>query len=213
MSDELLSLVQQEVLRWLEIGGTAGLVDAVLRAEEPLVLEPSRFPAGRVPPVYGRGLAIGSARAVELLEVLRATNSAPGLSGVVRAELAYTYRALIPDATEQQATLLEHAAWLEELADRHGLPAMNRAAVASAGVVALAESSHRYEHLRRSLVTQAERLATRAQRQGEVTYAAPNAVRTVLVGRLAHTQVVRLCGLEFPDALRWEAALVRDLAA
>jgi hypothetical protein len=36
-------------------------------------------------------------------------------------------------------------------------------------------------------------------------------VRTVLVGRLTHTQVVRLCGLDFHGILRWEAALLRVL--
>jgi hypothetical protein len=79
--------------------------------------------------------------------------------------------------------------------------------------VALPASAHRYEHLRRPLLAQAARLAARARRQGDTAYETTSAVRTVLVGRLAHTQVVRLCSLDSPHGLRWEAALVRDLAS
>jgi hypothetical protein len=61
------------------------------------------------------------------------------------------------------------------------------------------------------LVEQAARLAARARRLGDGAYADPTMVRTVLVGRLAHTQVVRLCGLDFYGILRWEAALLRAL--
>ena len=204
----------QEPLRhWLQMGATAGLVDGLGRVETPLVLEPSRLPAGRVPPVYGRALAIGSARAVELLRVLGDADPARLLPGTVSAELAYTYRALIANARQRWAAMWEHAAWLEGLADRHGLPPGEGAAALSADIGALPASAHGYERLRGPLLAQAARLAARARREGNAAYAAPSTVRAVLVGRLAHAQVVRLCGPGREGLLRWEAALVRGLPA
>jgi hypothetical protein len=189
----------------------AGLVAFGVPAEAPLVLEPARFPAGRVPQVYRRAMAVGSARAVEILRALRGADIARTLPGVIRAELAYTYRALIPNASQRRAAMLEHAAWLEGLADRTGQPAADFPGVGAGTAAALPESVHTYEHLRRQLVEQAARLAARAGRLGDAAYADPGIVRTVLVGRLAHTQVVRLCGLEFQGMLRWEAALLRAI--
>jgi len=188
-----------------------GLVALQIPAAAPLVLEPSRFPAGRVPRVYGRAMAVGSARAIEILRALRGVDMARALPGVVRAELAYAYRALIPEALQRRAAMLEHAAWLEGLADRIGQPAGEFAGVGVGSALIHPESVHTYEHLRRSLVEQAARLAARARRLGDGAYADPSMVRTVLVGRLTHTQVVRLCGLDFHGILRWEAALLRAL--
>jgi hypothetical protein len=189
----------------------AGLVAFVVPAAVPLVLEPARFPAGRVPQVYRRAMAVSSARAVEVLRALKGADVARLLPGVVRAEVAYTYGALIPSASQRRAAMLEHAAWLEGLADRTGQPAADVPGVGAATAVAPPASVHTYEHLRRPLVEQAARLAARAGRRGDATYADPSIVRTVLVGRLAHTQVVRLCGLEFQGMLRWEASLLRNL--
>ena len=88
---------EESMRRWLEAGGAAGLVDAALRIDAPLVLEPSRFPTGRVPPIRARagdrqragcGAAAGAVRKeVELakeevrIEAAKATNMAKLFGG------------------------------------------------------------------------------------------------------------------------------------
>lgn len=187
------------------------LVTFIARSNRSLAVEPTFFPADLQPECYRDALAVGSRRAVVLLGD-RLTRDVEGVSDdVVRAELLYTHRALVPRSA-CASTLGWHAAWLEHLAGEE------EAATAPDCVGSIRETSpphtsvdDSYVGLRAELTRHSKEVAQRIRDVGEEHGWRAENIRAAIVARLAHTQTVRLWGPGMPHLLAREAAHLRTL--
>jgi hypothetical protein len=186
------------VAAWVDSCRAAGIVDAARYAAAPLALEPRLFFGRRAPAFYVTALAIGSARAAQLLDAHAGCAS----DEVIGTEVATLYASLFPRLSERRRALQHYATWLEQVADSPG-PATDCRPI---GIL-----DSEYVHLRRSMRTQTTRLAQRV-----AVDLAPDfddtrtLVVQALVARLAHTQVVRLSSPDRTGDLGWEAGLARS---
>jgi len=209
-------LLPPAVEAWAHALLRAGWAVAARPVAAPALLAPALFPGGRPPAAYPLLLARGSHRALALLGALAARGLSAAPEALVAAELAATYRALIPRRAARAAALRWHATWLDAVAPAGAVPAPLAPAGAvlddATGWTAVADATAALEDaaLRRGLARAAVR-AARAMAADEGCDAAT--ARAALVARLAHVQVVRLWGPDAPAALAREAALARALAA
>jgi hypothetical protein len=200
-------LLSDGMRRWL----AAGLVAAAREVGASLVLQPALFPGEVLPPCYPDALAAGSRRARVILTEVAAAGCVRASAATVRAELAATYRMLVPDPPRRRTALTWHADWLEAVAQETGKGGRDAVNGNEAGEIPVpAAWPVEYAPLRRRLATHVARLIAR----GNI---APEKVRdaayAALVARLAHIQTLRLWGPPRGDELRREAAVVRELAA
>jgi Tryptophan dimethylallyltransferase len=175
---------------WFRTAVERGLVERADAVERSEALDPGLFPQHRVPAAYASLLSATSRTALVLL---RGDGSQVGRSWtLVRDEVAAIYEALVPEPAFRREALLEYAQWLERTVARDGLG--NEAGFGSTPVLEEG-SSARYAEL-------GSRLRSELDREDLV----------VSVGRIAHTQVLRLRPDDDDDVLR-EVRIARDLAA
>jgi hypothetical protein len=187
-----------------------GLTTTTGGGVKPLVLQRGLFPCGVVPSFYPEALAIGSARAADMLAQLRRASALRASVAMVRQELALTYEALIPRAEQRWTAMRWHADWLEWVDGERNAVDDDPGSTDEFGNEAdlPVPATAAYVALRRRMGSQISRL----QSVEEDPPMDGAMMRAALLARLAHTQVVRLWGPRDPQNLRREAALLRSLA-
>jgi hypothetical protein len=197
----------------LERARAAGLVVATSVAGPPQALAPTIFEQGIVPSFYPRALVLGSVRAARILQSVPSLPE-PGHTGtagvppaVVREELDCTYRALIPHRVQRRSAMLDHAAWVEGVAQQGGSTTTPQHEFGNAPPL---PSTNAYAAMRPLMRRQILRIATRMDQSRPSATAL--GLQTAMIARLAHIQVVRLWGPAYEGSLLQEAALLRDLA-
>lgn len=177
--------VRNGLREWLKAMLEAGVLEIATEVNQPCVLLKEFFPYGTVPPFYVRALAQTSARSIKLLKLCAGATDIERVQRLLRLEMLKIYRCYLDDPRVRQATMLLQAELLERVARSHEAEDRSRA---------------------RGLEDK--------DNQERFLSAYPKALRSraILVGRLAHTQAVRLLGPNFDHTPTWEAALLRDLS-
>ena len=174
--------------QWFRDAVARGLIERAAAIECSSALDRGLFPRQRVPAAYPELLAATSRQALLLV---RGDHDDVGRSwAVVREEIAAIYEALVPEPATRRVALLEYAEWLERTVAAGGGPST---ALSRHDAPEPVPADH-YQELGAWL-------------RGELG----QQDLVVSVGRLAHTQVLRLQ----PDGVngaRQEVRIVRDLA-
>lgn len=208
--DALAHVLDPLGCEWFTAEGlAAGETELVVRAptipppgttwHHPCLFESPLFTLASPPDLVTDLLVAGTGRAVRLVRQHQGVDSIP--PSAVMAELAASYRALVPGRGARIRALSAHAAWLDRTMRRQGRAERGEHVCGKEISVAVPVAP-----LDRELIELGRRLSDAVR--GRVDY---EAVRHEVVARLMHLQVTRLWGADGEDVVPREHAYVTAL--
>jgi hypothetical protein len=192
----------------------SGIVSKVVYRDFSYAMSPELFLGNVVPEFFPEAMAVGTARAAELLRRVVDDGARRAPPWLLRWELRETYRSLLPDRARRSMALEWHARWLEIISGTTRDPKLEAALLveSTTEVRYHPKLSDDYWLLQRRMTgewaafeREFEHAMEAIPEEGELAAS--------LIARLTHIQAVRLRGPDDPVLMQLEIAILRDLQA